>query len=191
MCRPCATCVPVSPRSSASAGGNGAAYRSSASTRQRSPGGRSPPSRAGSLPHDGAMIWTAPPVDRTDEPFVADERAMLEGFLDWNRRTLLVKCSGLTGDQLARQAVPPSTLSLLGLVRHVTDVERTWFRFRFAGEQVHPVHGSPDVAFDEVDPDHAERDIALLVAEWEAPRRAVADLSLDHVFVSPRWGELS
>jgi len=137
------------------------------------------------------MTWTAPPVERVDEPFVADERAMLEGFLDWNRRTLLVKCAGLTGDQLAQQAVPPSTLSLLGLVRHVTDVERTWFRFRFGGERVEPVHGPPDVAFGEVDPAHAEQDIALLVAEWDAARRAVAGLALDHIFVSPRWGELS
>jgi len=132
-----------------------------------------------------------PGVERVDEPFVADERAMLEGFLDWNRRTLLVKCEGLTGDQLAQQAVPPSTLSLLGLVRHVTDVERTWLRFRFGGERVEPVHGPPDVAFGEVDPAHAEQDITLLVAEWDAARRAVAGLALDHIFVSPRWGELS
>jgi hypothetical protein len=63
------------------------------------------------------MTWTAPPVTRIDEPFVADERTMLEGFLDWQRTTLLLKCSGLTSTQLVDRACPPSNLSLLGLVR--------------------------------------------------------------------------
>ena len=53
---------------------------------------------------------------------------MLQAFLDWHRATLLYKCAGLTGEQLARRTVPPSGLSLLGLVRHMTKVERTWFR---------------------------------------------------------------
>ena len=72
---------------------------------------------------DEAVEWTAPVVVRVDEPFVAGEREMLQGFLDFGRRTLLVKCAGLTGEQLIERAVPPSALSLLGLVRHVTDVE--------------------------------------------------------------------
>jgi uncharacterized damage-inducible protein DinB len=141
--------------------------------------------------HDG---WTAPAVVRTDEPFVAGERAMLEGFLDFGRRTLLLKCSGLTGAQLARQAVPPSTLSLLGLVRHLTDVERTWFRRRFGGEDVDSAYwraDRPEAAFEEVHPDRAEHDIAGLVAEWRAAGAAVAGLPLEHVFVSDRWGEMS
>jgi hypothetical protein len=46
------------------------------------------------------MIWTAPDVVRIDEPFVGDERATLQGFLDFGRKTLLLKCSGLTGTQL-------------------------------------------------------------------------------------------
>ena len=61
---------------------------------------------------------------------------MLQAFLDWHRATLLYKCQGLTGEQLAERAVPPSDLSLLGLVRHMTRVERTWFRQRFADEPV-------------------------------------------------------
>jgi hypothetical protein len=116
-------------------------------------------------------MWTAPVVERVDEPFVAGERAMLEGFLEFGRRTLLVKCAGLTGEQLVVRSCPPSRLSLLGLVRHVTDVERTWLRRRFGGEAVGSVYarpGHPDAAFDEVDAGQAERDLARLVEEWQA-----------------------
>jgi hypothetical protein len=140
------------------------------------------------------MIWTAPDVVRTDEPFVGDERVMLQGFLDFGRKTLLLKCSGLTGAQLAERATPPSTLSLLGLVRHVTEVERTWFRRRFGGEAVGGLYqraSRPEAAFEDVDPDRAEQDIAALVAEWQAADRAVARLPLDHIFISERWGPMS
>lgn len=64
---------------------------------------------------------------RTEPPYIADERETLTGFLRFQRETLAWKCSGLTPDQLRERAVPPSTLSLLGLVRHMTDVERGWF----------------------------------------------------------------
>ena len=119
---------------------------------------------------------------------------MLEGFLDWQRGTLLHKCAGLTGEQLARKACLPSDLSLLGLVRHMTDVERTWFRRRFAGQDLDGVYwreDAPKAAFADVDPAGAEADLARLVAEQEAARKAVAGLSLDDVFVSERWGEMS
>ena len=55
--------------------------------------------------------WTAPQVPRADPPLVASERESLDGWLDFHRSTLLTKCQGLTGEQLARRAVPPSTLS--------------------------------------------------------------------------------
>lgn len=119
---------------------------------------------------------------------------MLAGFLDWQRNTLLFKCSGLTGDQLARWACPPSNLSLLGLVRHVTDVERTWFRSRFAGEAVDSLYwcaDSPDAALEEADPAHAEPDIARLITEWDLARRATAGMALGSTFLSDRWGEMS
>jgi len=70
-------------------------------------------------------------VERTDPPLSGDERATLVGFLDWHRDTLAFKCEGLTDEQLRLQSSPPSTLSLLGLVRHMAEVERTWFRRRF------------------------------------------------------------
>jgi Protein of unknown function (DUF664) len=66
--------------------------------------------------------------DRTDPPFEADERTTLTAFLDFHRATLALKCEGLTDDQLRERTVPPSSLSLLGLVRHMAEVERNWFR---------------------------------------------------------------
>ena len=80
------------------------------------------------------MTWTALQIDRHDPPTVAGERQSLDNWLDYHRATLLFKCQGLTGEQLARRAVEPSTLSLLGLVRHMAEVERAWFRRRFAGQ---------------------------------------------------------
>ena len=70
------------------------------------------------------MTWTAPNIIRMDEPTAGGEREQLEAWLDYHRQTLLLKCSGLTTDRLRERAVPPSTLSLLGLVRHMAEVER-------------------------------------------------------------------
>ena len=140
------------------------------------------------------MVWRAPAITRIDEPFVGDERSMLKGFLDWHRASLLHKCAGLTGEQLAARAVPPSRLSLLGLVRHLTDVERTFFRRRFRGERVEWLYRRPDIpdaAFEDIDPARAEADLFALTNEWDLCRRAVADVPLDATFVSDRWGEMS
>ncbi|XVQ15646.1 DinB family protein [Spirillospora sp. CA-255316] len=65
---------------------------------------------------------------------MADERATLTGFLQYQRETLAMKCAGLTAEQLRDRAVPPSDLSLLGLVRHMAEVERVWFRNVLNGE---------------------------------------------------------
>ncbi|WP_370618469.1 DinB family protein [Mumia sp. Pv 4-285] len=78
-------------------------------------------------------------VDPQDDPRAADvtlkgERAVLVDYLDVYRLTLRMKCDGLDAEQLARRSVPPSSMSLLGLVRHLSDVERTWFRQVMAGE---------------------------------------------------------
>jgi uncharacterized damage-inducible protein DinB len=73
-------------------------------------------------------------IERTDTPRVAGEREMLTAWLDWQRATLAAKCEGLSDDQLRERAVPPSTLSLLGLVRHMAEVERNWFRPVLGGE---------------------------------------------------------
>lgn len=70
---------------------------------------------------------TEGPAYRIDPGFVAGERAMLEGWLDFHRDTLRWKIEGLDDDQLKQRPVPPSTMSLLGLVRHMADVELNWF----------------------------------------------------------------
>jgi uncharacterized damage-inducible protein DinB len=71
---------------------------------------------------------------RVDPPFLAVEREMLDAWLDYHRETLTVKCDGLDEEQLKRRAVEPSTMSLLGLVRHMAEVERNWFRRVLEGE---------------------------------------------------------
>ena len=105
--------------------------------------------------------------DRTDPPLEADERTTLTAFLDFLRGTLALKCDGLTDDQLRERAVPPSNLSLLGLVRHMAEVERNWFRPVLGGEKMAGIF-SPDlnweVAFDDV----ATADVAEAFRLWRA-----------------------
>lgn len=71
---------------------------------------------------------------RQGGPTLADERTTVLEYLRVYRLTLRLKCDGLTPEQLAMRSVPPSTLSLLGLVRHMANVEDSWFRRRMAGE---------------------------------------------------------
>ena len=73
-------------------------------------------------------------IERSEPPYETDERTMLLGWLDYHRATLAVKCEGLSDDQLRMRAVPPSDLSLLGLVRHMAEVENNWFRFWLGGQ---------------------------------------------------------
>jgi uncharacterized damage-inducible protein DinB len=100
--------------------------------------------------------------NRPEPPHEADERATLAGFLDWQRATLAWKCEGLTDSQLRERAVPPSSLSLLGLVRHLAGVERGWFRIVLGGED--PAHlGDRDpAAVWQVD----TADVAVAFADW-------------------------
>ncbi len=122
---------------------------------------------------------------------MAGERAALAGWLDYHRSTLLGKCQGLTGEQLARRAVPPSSLSLLGLVRHMTDVERAWFRIRAAGEPGLAFRYStdefPDGDFDFAEPSGAEADLAAYRQECDLARAALAGRSLDDTFFHQRY----
>jgi Protein of unknown function (DUF664) len=92
---------------------------------------------------------------RTDGGFHG-ERATLVGYLRDQRLTLELKCSGLDAADLARRSVEPSSLSLLGLVRHMAEVERSWFRRRLAGQDAPPHYRSdadPDGDFDGAVPD--------------------------------------
>lgn len=137
------------------------------------------------------MPWTAPAVDRPDPAYVAAEREALEDWLRYHRRTLIMKCAGLTPDQLCERAVAPSTLTLLGLVRHLREVERSWFLRGFAGLDRPPVYytsDNPDGDFDDIDPAHAEQDYADYLAELAEVDRAVAGHHLDETYVHPRSG---
>jgi uncharacterized damage-inducible protein DinB len=148
------------------------------------------PVAAASRPDDAErMSWIAPQVVRKPPPPLGSERVMLDGWLDYHRQTLQVKCAGLTPDQLRRRAVEPSNLSLLGLVRHMAEVERSWFRRRFAGEHVEPLYCSndrPDGDFDDVDAADAEADFAVFTHELVLARAAARGRSLDDQFFNPR-----
>ena len=131
------------------------------------------------------MTWTAPTPEPADGPLTGPDRPMLEGFLGWQRTTLLNVCAGLTGEQLAQRPLPSSNLSLLGLLRHAAKVERTWLRQRAAGEDVEPFY-DPDLGpqhdFDHLDPAEAEDAVRLLREEWLDADVAVAAMSFDDTF---------
>jgi uncharacterized damage-inducible protein DinB len=137
----------------------------------------------------GRMTWTAPSITRQRTPSVAGERQMLESWLDFHRQTLLSTCSGLTAEQLRQRSAPPSTMSLLGLVRHMTDVERGWFRRRIAGEDIAFLYSSeadPDGEFDNVESADAEQDFAAYLREVELASGAAAGRELDGTFYHER-----
>jgi uncharacterized damage-inducible protein DinB len=126
--------------------------------------------------------WTAPAVERARTGKTTGERAALDDWMDYQRATLLGKCAGLTAAQLAEPAVPPSAMTLLGLVRHMADVERWWFRQNAARESLEPLF--PDEAEWDVAGADAAADYAQYVGEVEAARAAVADADLDEVVPS-------
>ncbi|MBO4206354.1 DinB family protein [Micromonospora echinofusca] len=138
------------------------------------------------------MTWTAPDVPRPTMSTLGDERAMLDGWLDFHRQTLLGKCAGLTAEQLRIPSVEPSGLTLLGLVRHMADNERWWFRMNAAGEPVDSLYGNgddPDEDLNDIQHADAEADLATFAEEVAAARAAVAGRSLDDTYVYRRSGE--
>jgi Protein of unknown function (DUF664) len=136
------------------------------------------------------VTWTAPQVDRTEPRYVADERTSVQEFLDYHRQTLLWKCSGLTAEQLAARPIAGSSLSLLGLVRHLAYVQRVWLRIRAAGQadldDLYCTQQLPDADFDRATAAGAEADFAVFASECALADAAVARRSLDDTFVHPR-----
>jgi uncharacterized damage-inducible protein DinB len=139
----------------------------------------------------------AEPVDhRVDPPFLAAEREMLETWLDFHRGTLAMKCEDLDDEQLKRRSVEPSSMSLLGLVRHMAEVERNWFRRVLDAEDAGPIFYNdeyPDGDFDLLDDADVASDMATWNAEVERAREISAAHSLDDTGtrkgapVSLRW----
>ncbi|MBB5085016.1 DinB family protein [Nonomuraea endophytica] len=136
---------------------------------------------------------------RIEPPVDGDERSTLEGFLDYHRQTLAWKCEGLTDEQLRTRALPPSTMSLLGLIRHMAEVERSWFRRRLGGQTdlpfIYVTDEDPDADFDRVDEDGRAGAFKTWESEIAAAREATAGVPLDGVVhrtrepltVSVRW----
>jgi len=118
-------------------------------------------------------MWVDPQDDPREQTPSRGERDTLLGYLAHYRTTLVMKCDGLTPEQLATRSVPPSTLSLLGLVRHMAAVEQSWFR-RVMGHDLDlpRLYGKldePDADFDRAEPTQECVDEA-----FDALRREVA-----------------
>ncbi|WP_415947564.1 DinB family protein [Streptomyces sp. KLOTTS4A1] len=107
-------------------------------------------------------------IDRPLPPLNADEHTTLAAWLDFHRATLAQKCEGLDDTQAATASVPPSPFTLTGLVQHMAEVERNWFRRIFAGEDAPPIHdpeadpNGPDGGFDLT----ADASLATALATW-------------------------
>lgn len=133
-----------------------------------------------------------PATDRSAPPLDADERTTLASWLDFYRATLAAKCAGLDETQLRTASVPPSSLTLLGLVQHMAEVERNWFRRILTGESVPSLYESPtttdghDGGFDL----HDDITFDVAQANWEREitraRANCADRRLDRT--SPFMG---
>jgi len=115
---------------------------------------------------------------------------MLESWLQFHRATLAMKCDGLSDEQLRDRAAPPSSLSLLGLVRHMADVELNWFRRVLSGEDAPGLFWSeanPDGEFNDVDGASVEEGFTRWREECANARQVAGRMSLDDTGV--RRGE--
>jgi hypothetical protein len=117
-------------------------------------------------------MWATPqedPREQGDPP--VGERETLVRYLRDYRLTLQLKCAGLDADAMARRSVPPSDLSLLGLVRHLAGVEHYWFRIVLAGQDLPRLYrpeGRPNDDFE-----GAVADPAVVAEAWDTWRDAV------------------
>lgn len=131
-------------------------------------------------------------VERTGPPLRGGERETLRAFLDYHRATLAMKCEGLTDEELRHRASPPSTLTLLGIVRHMAEVERAWFRRVINAEDVPLVwsdEGDYQAAYDARGATREEAFAAWQTEVAHARRIEAAAPSLDVTGHQARWGE--
>ncbi|MFF2077956.1 DinB family protein [Kitasatospora sp. NPDC058162] len=134
-------------------------------------------------------MWADPADDprNSEGPAPDGEAATLEDCLTNYRHTLRMKCEGLDAEQLARRSVPPSTMSLLGLVRHLAEVERDWHNWIRADEPLPKLYGPRDADFD-----GALADPALVEAAWRDLEREQAALDAElaaHLDLGERLGK--
>lgn len=127
-------------------------------------------------------MWADPDKDPRNNDFSPDgELATLQDFLVNYRLTLQLKCEGLSAEQLARRSVPPSTMSLLGLIRHLAEVERDWRNWVVPENPAPKIYGERDADFhgaaaDQALVDAAFADLAREQAECDAVLAAYTDL---------------
>ncbi|MBW4701298.1 MULTISPECIES: DinB family protein [unclassified Micromonospora] len=131
-------------------------------------------------------------TERIGPPLLAGERETLRAFLDFHRATLAMKCEGLTDEELRQRAVPSSQLTLLGLLRHLAEVERAWFR-RVIDAQDVPLlwsdTGDYQQAYDPTGSTGAEAFAAWQREVAHSRRIELAASSLDVTGHQARWGE--
>jgi hypothetical protein len=136
------------------------------------------------------MTWTTPEVRRPERVYAGDERTVLESALEHARATFLYKCGGLTGEQLTLRPVGRSTMSLLGLARHLAGCERWWFRNHLAGETDLPwvffTEDNMEGDFEDGTPESAPGDFEIYHQEVAAARTAAAERSLEDSFRRPK-----
>jgi uncharacterized damage-inducible protein DinB len=121
-------------------------------------------------------MWVDPDDDPRDSAGASPEGelATLQDYLTNYRLTLLMKCEGLNAEQLTRRSVPPSTMSLLGLLRHLAEVERDWRGWILPGDPPSTLYGADDADFDEAVPEQALVDAAYVdLAREQAATDAV------------------
>jgi uncharacterized damage-inducible protein DinB len=111
---------------------------------------------------------------RTEPPYLLADRDMLEAWLEFHRVTLLMKCEGLTDTQRKARPITTSSLSLHGLVRHMAEVERNWFRrvLLSAPETPHIWAGveGDDIEFVPLDGADWDADLAVWYEQCEQSR---------------------
>jgi uncharacterized damage-inducible protein DinB len=127
-------------------------------------------------------MWADPEDDPRETGLVPrGEKAVLVDYLRAYRLTFRMKCEGLDAEQLARRSVPPSSMSLLGLVRHLAGVEHTWFRRHLDGQDLPRLYKTPDDHDYDFNGASADPDVvAEAWAAWEA-EVAYAEQSLERV----------
>ena len=133
------------------------------------------------------ITWPEGLPERVDPSRLSNEKRALDEWVDYHRATLLMKCQGLTFEQLTTRSVEPSSLTLLGLLRHMSEVERGWFRRHAAREEIdyhYSTEEDPDADLLDLDAADASADLAHFVAECQRSRQATANLSLDEVVPS-------
>ena len=147
-------------------------------------------SESGLTDDDFSPVWADDHRPRI--PRVASEREALTAYLEYYRATVEMKCRDVTPDQARTRSMPPSSLSLHGLVRHLAGVERWWFQQNFERRDVPFLFvdaDNPDLDF--APPSHADFDVDLEAwrAECAVSREIVAAHDLDDTARPLDWHE--